>query len=138
VKIAAIKAAPIAGRISWQRVFRRPSCEGSIPDRFCGKDLFPRLIRINKLSPEAMWHLIQVNDPTCGMRTISHRSEQEELMTDTAALQEQVEVRNRQAENTRQAGKIWSLDKIVFGIALGAAYLCAVLAIILPIYVRLN
>lgn len=85
-----------------------------------------------------MWHLIQVNDPTCGMRTISHRSEQEELMTDTAALQEQVEVRNRQAENTRQAGKIWSLDKIVFGIALGAAYLCAVLAIILPIYVRLN
>ena len=56
-------------------------------------------------------------------------------MADMALLQGQV--RDRPIEG-RQADKFWSLDQIVFAVVLGTAYACAVVALVLPIYVWLD
>jgi len=56
-------------------------------------------------------------------------------MADVALLQGQV--RDRQAES-RRAAKVWSLDQLVFAVVLGAAFACAVLAAVLPVYVWLD
>jgi len=56
-------------------------------------------------------------------------------MADMALLQGQV--RDRPAES-RRAAKAWSLDQIVFAVVLGAAFACAVVALVLPIYVWLD
>jgi hypothetical protein len=54
------------------------------------------------------------------------------------ALQGTPAARERGAETDRRTGYSWSLDQVVFAVVLGAAFACAVLATVLPIYVWLD
>jgi len=56
-------------------------------------------------------------------------------MADMALFQGQV--RDRPAER-RQAAKAWSLDQIVFAVAIGIGFACALVGLVLPIYVWLD
>jgi hypothetical protein len=59
-------------------------------------------------------------------------------MTSIAFLQGTSTAPERRAETDRRTGYPWSLDQVVFAVVVGAAFACAVLALVLPIYVWLD